>query len=118
LGVEPLLPHLKLTAVLMIRLRIGQQIQEPAPLLGLDLRQQAMRGEFLQIGHHPRKLLALHHRVKVIVHDHPCIQAQPLLLAAEVQRLSEDVTAGRQNEQRQPVLNGGSDEMRAFLLTY
>ena len=49
LGMEPLLPHLKLTAVLMSRVRLGQQIQEPAPLFRLDLRQQAIRGELLQI---------------------------------------------------------------------
>ena len=84
LGMEPLLPHLKLTAVLMSRVRLGQQVQEPAPLFRLDLRQQAI------------------------------VEAQPLLLAAELQRPNEDVTAGRQREQRQPVHNGGSHEMRAF----
>ena len=80
------LPVLLGAAGLVRGLADGEEVEQPGAPLGGELGEEFAGGEFLPVGHDARENGGMDDGVKVILHDDPRGEPQPLLPPAAIER--------------------------------
>lgn len=112
LWVTPFLPELVRALGLPPFLIVRQLVEQPLPPRGFELGNDPTGGVPFERLKDSGKIGSLAHEMEMILENDVRIEPQPLVLAAEAERLHDDLAIRRAREYGYPLDDGGGDESR------
>ena len=107
-----LLPDLVCARGLMSSAKVLQLVQDSHSHLSCSNCARICRAvNFFQVADRSRQLWTGNDRVEMIVEDHPCINLEALVFAAESERADKNFATGDSGEDRQPFDDCRGDEV-------